>query len=168
MFASLAFALGAMTVGACSMRPATRTVSVRALRQAPVVTPSDYRHAILSDTTAIDDLHWPLGERLGLLQVRNQAEWRRLTAVAPELGSPPDFERGMVIGLLSRAGVPLNDCWPIDLDVVRVHGGAGLVSGRFCPGTYFPDGTAYLETAYVEGLVTVLIVDINGVRFYPE
>ena len=35
-------------------------------------------------------------------------------------------------------------------------------------GSFLPDGTTFLEAAQYDGLAAVLIVDVNGTRFYPE
>jgi hypothetical protein len=49
-----------------------------------------------------------------------------------------------------------------------VTDGGGLVNATFAAGSYLPDGTGYAETAYVDGLYAVLVVDVNGTSFYPE
>lgn len=163
-----AAAFGAAVLSACSAPPAARTVSVRSLELAQRATTASAGRAIISDDTAVAELIAPLGPRLGLLRVRTPAEWRRLTRSCKGLGPEPDFSRGMVVGVVSRVGVPLNETWPIHLNTIRLCDRAGYVQARFESGTYLPNGATFIDTAYCEGLDAVLIVDINGVRFYPE
>jgi hypothetical protein len=155
-------------VAACSIQPAHRRVTIDALEMAPRLCPKSPHRAIVSDRRALDELCYPLAGRLGLLQVHSPDGWSRLLRVAPRLGPCPDFSRGMVVGLVSWAGLPLDGEWPVALEGVRCYHGAGLVTARFQSGSYLPDGTTYLEAAFVEELEAVLILDVNGVRFYPK
>jgi len=129
---------------------------------------ADNRRAILSDATHLDRLARPLCERLSLLEIRSAADWEQLRRRAPELGPAPDFRRGAVFGLASHAGLPLSDTWPIAIEAVRTHDGAGFAIARFHGGSFLPDGTCYLELVQAEGLRTVLMVEVNGVRFFPQ
>ena len=124
--------------------------------------------AIVSDVAGIGELSRPLGRRLSLIEIHNASEWDALRRHAPELGPAPDFSRGTVFGLASHAGVPLDGDWPIRLDLVRVYDGAGFAVASFAGGSYLPDGTSYLEAVQVENLDTVLMVEVNGTRFYPQ
>jgi hypothetical protein len=153
---------------ACSMHRVPQTVTVRALETAPTTPPYETRRAIVAESSSLHDLCSPLGGRLGLIQVRSTRDWTRLTQVVPQLGPCPDFSRGMIIGLASWTGLPVNGEWPICLESVRLHQGAGLVGARFHSGSYLPDSTTYIETAFVENLDAVLILDVNGVRFFPD
>ncbi len=74
----------------------------------------------------------------------------------------------MLVGIACWAGTPIDGGWPIQLETVRVQSGGGLLNAKFNGGSYLPDGTARLETDYVKGLATVLVVDIDGTSFYPE
>ena len=152
----------------CSTARPTRQVRARDLETATTVEPRIARRAVVSDLTPIQDLYHPLGQRLGLIQIRNERQWRRLARVAPGLGPAPDFSHGMVVGITSNAGLPLDGSWPVTLDDVRVLDGAGLLAADFAGGSFLADTSTYLETAYIEGLAAVLIVDVNGVRFYPQ
>lgn len=143
-------------------------ITMDTLENAPPVATTAVQHAVIADPTALRELCTPLGPRLGLIQVRSVAEWTRLTRLAPHLGPPPDFRTGMLIGLASWAGTPLDGRWPVHINKVRVHDGAGLVTGAFEGGSYLPDGTAVMETAHVQGLAAVLAVDLNGTTFYPR
>ncbi|MCH8970424.1 MAG: hypothetical protein IIA66_15065 [Planctomycetes bacterium] len=49
---------------------------------------------------------------------------------------------------------------------MRMVDSAGLLVSHFHSGCYLPDTTAYLESAYVEGLSALLVVDVDDVRFY--
>jgi hypothetical protein len=153
---------------ACDARNRSRAVTVTTLENASPVRPTMKRRAIVSDAARLREFAFPLGRRISLIQIRNSREWESLRRHAPELGPPPDFQRGAVFGLASSAGVPLEGTWPIRLEAVRVHEGAGFAVGSFNGGSYLPDGTTYLETAQVEGLNSVLMVEVNGTRFYPQ
>ena len=144
------------------------TVTVRSLEAAPNARLQETRRAIVTESTDLHELCSPLGGRLGLIQVRSARDWSRLTRVAPQLGPCPDFGRGMIIGIASWTGLPVDGEWPLSLESVRLLQGAGLVAAHFHSGSYLPDGTPYVETAFVENLDAVLILDVNGVRFFPD
>ncbi len=159
---------GLVALSACGARPHRQAISVRALETAAAVEPVTVRRAIVSDMREFDAFYHRLGGRLGLFQIRTAEQWEALRRHAPELGPAPDLSRGIVIGLASLAGLPLDGSWPIHLKTVRVHDGAGLAIARFQGGSFLPDGTTYLEAAQFDGLAAVLIVEVNGTRFYPE
>ena len=166
--ALLACATALLALLACSMHRVPQTVTVHSLETAPSMRPRETRRAIVAESTSLHDLCSPLGGRLGLIQVRSARDWSRLARVVPQLGPCPDFSRGMIVGLASWTGLPVDGEWPICLESVRLRHGAGLVAARFHSGSYLPDGTTYVETAFVENLNAVLILDVNGVRFYPD
>jgi hypothetical protein len=159
---------GAALLSACGTYTRARVVSVPALEAASPIEPSRVRRAIVSDTSQIRTLYCPLGQRLGLVRIRSTEEWELLRRCAPELGPAPDFKEGIVVGLASHAGLPLDGTWPIHVQSARIRDGAGLATGRFVGGSFLPDGTTYLETAQFNGLASVLIVEVNGTRFYPD
>lgn len=160
---------GMCLLGSASCSRATRTVSVGVaeLEGAAAVAPENRARAIVNDPAALGASYQPLGKRMGLVQVRSCRQWDALRAAASELGPCPDLSQGIAIAIVSRAGIPIDGEWPISLDDVRVSQGAGLVRADFHAGTYLPDGTTYLEIAQVPGLSDVLMVDIDGVRFFP-
>jgi hypothetical protein len=164
----LALLSGLGGLSACGTHRRPLVVSVDALEHAPVLEPHATRRAIVSDPAQLDGLYYPLGRRLGLFQIGTAEQWETLRRQAPELGPAPDFDAGIVVGLASHAGLPLDGTWPIHLQSVRVHQGAGLAIGCFPGGSFLPDGSTYLETAQFDGLAAVLIVEVNGTRFYPE
>ena len=165
----VALALLALPFVSCASKlRAVAAVSIEALESAPPISPITTERSIVTDAEALRPLSIDLGPRLNLVQVRNPNDWQRLREVAPEIGDCPNLERGALVGILCRTGTPLDGDWPIDLDAVRVADSAGFVCASFHGGTYLPDGVAYLETAYIEGLSSVLMVDVNGVRFYTE
>jgi hypothetical protein len=157
-----------LTLSACHLRTGPRTVGLAELENAPPAVTSSAQRVVVSDPQALRSMCTSLGPRLGLLQVHSREEWTRLTAVAPQLGPCPDLSRGIVVGIVSWAGTPVDGQWPIHIESVRVHEGAGLVEAGFHGGSYLPDGTAYLETAHVKGMSTVLIVDVNSTSFFPQ
>lgn len=164
----LIIASGLASLSSCSTQPRSQAVSIHTLENAATVQPGATRRAIVSHAPELGSFYYPLDSRLGLFQIRNAEQWNTLRRCAPELGRCPDLKRGIVIGLASRAGLPLNGTWPIRLETTRVHDGAGLVTAQFNGGSFLPDGTTYVEAAQYDNLRAVLIVEVNGVRFYPE
>ena len=159
---------GLTTLTSCNTQPGPRAVTVQSLEIAPVEPPARIRRAVLSDWTELKPLYFPLGRRLGMFQIRNSRDWERLRAAAPVLGPPPDFNSGIVVALASHAGMPVDGAWPIHLDSIRIHNGAGFACGSFSGGSYLPNGVTYVETAQYDGLACVVMVEIDGTRFYPE
>lgn len=123
---------------------------------------------VVADAEALRFLCTPLGPRLGLVEIHSPRQWEFLAQVAPQIGRCPDLRAGTLVGIACWAGTPVDGRWPVQLEAVQVHQGAGLLKARFRGGNYLPDGTARLETAYVEGLRAVLVVDVNGTDFYPN
>lgn len=155
-------------LAACRSPATSRTLTLTDLENAPPAHAVLLERAVVSDAHELKKLCTQLGVRLGLIEVRSPRDWQRLAGIAPGVGRCPNLRHGMVVGIASWAGLPANGRWPIHLDGVNVRDGAGLVKATFEPGTYLPDGTTYLETAYVEGLRAVLAVDVNGTTFYPD
>lgn len=154
-------------VSACSAVPHERVVSVQQLERASPCTESALGRALVSDPRRLAGMMSVLSPRLAVVQACSDAEWRLLQATAPELAGRPDFSRGMVIGVLTAAGSSLDGRWPIRIESVRVFDEAGYVCATFEGGSYLPDGVAYVEAAYVPGLKAVVMLDVNGVRYYP-
>lgn len=163
--AAIVLLMTVVVVSGCHPGGNGRTVSLPELESAAVRLPQQTRQVVLRDPDALGELYIELAPRLGVVACRTRAEWDRLAAVAPDLGPAPDFSRGSVIALVSRAGSPVNGRWPIHVKYVRLHDGAGLLVGGFEAGSYLPDGAAYLELAYVQGLEAILVVDVNGLRY---
>jgi len=116
---------------------------------------------------AVRELCTPLGSRLGLLQIRSPGEWERLASAVPAIGQPPDLRRGMLVGLVCWAGTPADGHWPVRIDAIRACGGDGIVEASFLGGSYLPDGTGFIETAYADGVHRVLAIEVDGVVFRP-
>lgn len=152
---------------ACRFLLPPQRIALSDLEAAPPCPPAQRQQALVADVARLRPLCTPLGRRLALIQIRTLRDWDRLRESVPGLGPCPDLNRGSVVGLVSLAGTPLDGGWPVSLETVQVYDGGGLVRARFYGGTYWPDGTAYLETGYVPGLYAVLAVDINGTAFYP-
>ncbi len=164
----LGLTLGATLLLGCQPNATPRTITVAALEGAPPARTTAQKKLVVPDTAALQRVCYPLGPRLGLLQVRSAKEWELVSRAVPQIGPCPDLARGALVGLACWTGTPVDGTWPVSLATVRVCEGAGLLEGDFHPGTYLPDGTAYLETAYVPGLRSVLIVDVSGTTFYPD
>jgi hypothetical protein len=153
--------------GGC-LAPHVTTVQLSDLESAPPARCASTRRVRVTDPASLRAMCTPLGPRLGLIQIRSRPEWQRLSLAVDHLGPCPNLADGIVVGLACWAGEPLNQSWPVAIDAVRVHRGAGLVEAEFRGGCYLPDESSFLETAHVQGLRAVLAVDINGTSFYPE
>lgn len=127
----------------------------------------DEPQRLVLNTGKLQGLAQPLGARLALLELRDEAAWQALCEAAGHDLPAPDFSRGAAVGVVSLVGQPVDGEWPLGLDAVRVMDGAGLVVTHFKGGTYLPDGSACAEVAFVPGLEKVLVLDISGARFYP-
>lgn len=151
----------------CSSPGVLHRVSEPRLEAAPQADTRGLGRAVVTNVAPLERLYQPLGQRMGLCQVRTPADWDALRRAIPILGRSPDLSRGMAIAVVSRVGSPLSGEWPVSVESVRVVEGGGYVCANFEGGTYLPDGVSYVELAYVGGLTDVLMVDVNGVRFYP-
>ncbi|MBW7905236.1 MAG: hypothetical protein LC135_05650 [Phycisphaerae bacterium] len=159
--------VGALTLASCAA-PAWRTVRSEDLDAAPEAAASQVWHVRLSDPARIVSQSKPLSRRMALIQLRTRADWQALAEAAPQLGPCPDLGRGLVVGVMFFGGTPLGGDWPLELCAVRVFNGAGLVEAHFTGGSFLADGAGYLHLVQVEGLRAVLIVDVDGTRFYPR
>jgi hypothetical protein len=164
----LASAVIVAFLAGCQATPATVWVSLSELESAPRTPCAQRQRLVATDPDALRTVATPLGDRLGLLQVRSATQWQQLQAAVPDVGPCPDLSSGSMIGLICWAGTPLTGRWPIHIDAVRVHRGAGMLEGSFQGGSYLPDGSACIETAYVPRLRSVLAVDVGGTTFYPD
>jgi hypothetical protein len=153
---------------ACSAPALRPAVSLSTLERAPAVEPTGVERWAIVDAAALDAVCKPLSRRMALIELRTAADWRRFERAVGLPLIPPDFARGAVVGVVSRAGQPLSGDWPVTLEQVRACDGAGWLTAHFAPGNYLPDGTAFAETAWVEGVAAVLAVEVNGERFYPD
>jgi hypothetical protein len=157
----------ALTLASCAA-PAWRTVRSEDLDTAPEAAASQVWHVRLTDPARIVSQSRPLSRRMALVQVRTCADWRALAQAAPQLGPCPELGRGMVVGLVYFGGTPLDGDWPLELSAVRVFNGAGLVETHFTGGSFLAVGAGFVHLAQVDGLRAVLIVDVDGTRFYPR
>ena len=152
----------------CAVAPRTQVITLEALQSAPSQPVPDPHRVVVRDTETLRDLCTPLGPRMGLLEIRNRTEWERLAMIAPDVGPCPDLQEGTQLGLACWAGTPIDGQWPVTFDTVRLYEGGGLVTASFSGGSFLPDGTSWLETGYVQGLRSVLVVNVDGASFYPE
>lgn len=145
-----------------------RTVRMQALETAPPTDFLETHRIVLGELNSLADLYRPLCPRLGVIQIARERDWQRLARAAPRLGPCPDFSQGAVIGIVSRAGTPLDGAWPVDLTSVRVTDGAGYLEASFRAGTYLADGVACVTLAHCRGLDRVLMADVNGLRYFTD
>ncbi len=157
-----------MTGLACSAPGPARVVSAVELSEAARAATLPAGRSVVTDVSRLQPLLTRVAPELGVIQVRTPADWELLRSVAPALGPPPALEHGMVVGLVSLLGRPLGVDFPIEIHAVRVLDRAGCVSGTLTPGTFFPDALAFVDTAYVPDLHAVVMMEVNGIRYYPE
>lgn len=160
--------ISAMLVGGCAVRSHS-VITPDELDAAVPRLPIDVRRGLLADPDRVRDLMTHLGSRMALIQVHAREQWDRLSAACGGLGVCPDLSRGDVFAVASLIGTPTDgDEWPVALEEVRAVRGAALLTASFAGGSYLPDGATYVCIAHVPDVRSVLIVEVNGVRFYPE
>ncbi len=160
--------IAVVVLPACNSPSIVRTVTLDALENAPPVAPDNPQRVVVADSSRLLGLCTALGPRLGLVQVRSRAQWLQLRQAAPDIGTCPDLGTGALVGLACWVGTPVDGHWPVTINDVLLHKGAGLLRGEYHGGNFLPDGVTYLEIAHVTGLNTVLAVDVSGSMFYPE
>lgn len=164
----IAFYAAAVALAAlwgCSSRPAIR---MQALEGAPLAEMIRKRHVLVGDLELLGEIYRPLCPRLGIIQVTTEQDWNRLGRAIPDLGPCPDLRRGAVVGIVSRAGTPLDGRWPIEITEARVIGGAGYIAAEFRPGTYLADDLGYATLSQCGNVAVVLMVDVNGIRYFTD
>ncbi len=137
---------------------------------ASAVTPANVAlvplHGIwLPDPAALAAQAQTLSPRLSVLQIRDRRTWSAVAAAIPAAAAEPDFTHGCVVGLISRAGRPLNGNAPLALSEVVDFGDVACLSGQFRGGSFLPDGSAYLALAWAETRSPLLSADIDGQVF---
>ena len=147
---------------------AQSTIRMQTLENAPLAELMESRRIVAGELDSLGDLYRPLCARLGLVQITSRKDWERFRRVAPGLGPCPDLSRGAVIGVVSRAGTPLDGGWPIEILEARIVNGAGYLCAEFRSGTYLADGVACVALAQCRGLSTVLMADVNGLRYFTD
>lgn len=157
-----------LATSGCACRTVSREIDFRDLLDAQPHRPQGAARFVISDPTALGPLYSPLGKRMGLVQVRDEAEWEQLRLAVPQIGECPDLRGGIVAGLVCPAGTSLSGQWPFAWDAIRVYRGAGLIEAEFNGGSYLPDSTTYLEAVQVEGLSAVLVVAVDGIHYLPQ
>lgn len=159
----------ALPLSACSAPPRRTAITLEQIETAPAMIPASPRRFLIADPTPLRRLIQPLGRRIGLLEIRTPAEWSLLQHAAPDVGDCPDLADGVFVGLVSEIGEPLDrNAWPLSIDSIQCAGGAALLSAAFHTGSYLPDGAMYVTAISATDVAAVVIVEINGVRLYPE
>lgn len=161
-------ALVVAPLSACSALPRSRVVSLHSLESAPPAAHLASSRWLVADPSALARVRTPIGTRLDLIVVRCERDRQALRRALGTDIPPMDFSQGILVGVASRAGLPLSGGWPLHITALRIFDGAGLLSATFDSGTYLPCGAAMLEAAFVPGLSDVLALEINGERFYPQ
>lgn len=157
--------LALTSIGGCAAR---QTIRMQTLETAP---PADFIASysiVLGELDSLGDLYRPLCPRLGVIQITRETDWEMIRRAAPGLGPCPDLSQGAIVGIVSRAGTPLDGAWPIDITEARATQGAGYVCAEFRGGTYLSDGLACVTLAQCRGLDRLLMADINGLRYFTD
>lgn len=158
---------GLLALSACSAPGVTRTIQLQSLERGASAEITPLGHAILSDPDQLAFARQPLGRRMAVYQIRSAAEFAKLQAIAPNLTDCPDFTRGIAVAVASEIGTPLHGHWPVTLESARMVDGAGLIRARFEGGNYLLDAATYVDVVYITGVTDVLVVEINGIRYFP-
>ncbi|RMF79053.1 MAG: hypothetical protein D6744_09465 [Planctomycetota bacterium] len=163
-----ALAAALLQISACTLSTPVRTIRLSDLESAPLAPMQRLGHAVVGTSPQVDDMYTPLAPRLGFVRAQTPQDWLALSEAARLHAAPSEYRNGTIIGVVSRSGRPLDGGWPIRIEQVRVTEGAALVTARFESGSYLPDGVSYADLVYVDEPVTVLALEINDVRYYPE
>lgn len=127
---------------------------------------SGTQRVFVSDPDALQSLTAPLNARAALLEVRNLKEWRMLERATTKLGPPPDFHRGIVLGIVADLGTPLRAEWPISIDAVRPLGLDAMLCTSLRADSYLPDGAMFVEFVHIPGLRgRVRVVELDNERY---
>jgi len=160
--------LAAVAFAGCQGRgvhPGTRSTP---LAGGPRVVPQRLHRAVLGDPAGLAPLYRPLSARLGVLTVRDDADWRILAAAIPTLGPCPDLAGGAVIGLATEAGTPVDGAWPLQVTGAHLVGRAAVLEAGLQGGAYLPNGIICIETVYVPGARQIVAIDLDGWRQYLD
>lgn len=159
---------GLLALSACRVPQQVHLISLPTLEQAPAVELIPIGQAVLGDPVQLAAAYTPLSSRMGVYQIRTQDDWHALTRLAPQLGPCPPLDGGLVVAFASRIGTPLRHDWPVRIERARVVAGGVLVEAHFNGGNFLPDGTTYIDAAYISGGRDLLAVEVNGVSFVPD
>lgn len=154
--------------GGCTAARPVHVVPLARLEAAEPAETGAAQRIVVSNPEALRDVIYPLGKRCGLIAIRGAADWMRLREAAPELQVGDETARGTLIGVALWAGTPLDGRWPVRAVTIRTSDGGALAEYTLAGGTYRPDGVTYLDVVFVPSAKAVLVVDINGVRFYLD
>lgn len=156
----------ATTIPSCTTGAAPGRIRPEALEISAEAPLNERIRAIVCDPDRVAPLLLSISDRIAYLEIRTDREWEALAAGCSDIGPRPDFSSGVFLAVVSRIGQPVDGAWPCRLESVRVQSGFGLVSASLHAGTYLPDGMACLEGVFVAGLRRVVMVDLNGERYF--
>lgn len=157
----------ALLVFACSAPPRVVTIHLADLEAGRDAEWTCIGRFVVGDRETLETISRPICDNLRLVQVRSDADWRRLVEAIPALGNRK-WDGRPVFGVCSEFGTPLNGVWPLMVTGLRRHDGAGWLSTELAVGTFLPDRMLLAELVACEGVSAVLVVEVNGVRYYPE
>ncbi len=121
------------------------------------------------DTAALPaDAIFPLSDRFDFVIIRHPRQWTQLLkAVDLSTEAPiPDFNNGVLVGLIARIGQTRSDRWPILVRSVRQRGRVAFLNAEFREGFYRPLSVPpYLHLVHVRGVDTFLGVKLNQMMY---
>lgn len=145
-----------------------RAISLSALERAPSATINENHRFVIEDSDALRGLYRPIGKRAGFIEIRTQAQWDQFRRACPSCPSTVDWHRCTILALATWVGEPMDGRFPLKLAGIRTVDGAAMVSYTIAGGNYRPDGATYVDIAYADGVDSVVLVEVNGVRFYTQ
>ncbi len=154
----------------CVAPPSEVTVE-RLERARPVAAPWHCQVRVPSPDALTRNITRRLCDEFSLIEIHDQDEFESFCA---EVGFRPrgdtvDLRDGMLVGVVASVGESMVPEWPVSIDMIRVHGGAGLIKARFHPGVYHPiDAPPYCYLAFIPGLQRVMMVEINRRTFLAQ
>lgn len=158
--------LALLTMFACSAPSRRVEIHLGDLEAGPAAALTTLGRHVVADPRALDAVAVRLCDGLSLVTIRSRSEWDALRRAVPGIAGR-EWQGRTVFGLCATLGTPLSGEWPVHVTGLRRHLGAGLLESRFASGTYLPDGATFAELVACDDVSTVLVVEVDGVRYYP-
>ncbi|MBN1344320.1 MAG: hypothetical protein JXQ73_16655 [Phycisphaerae bacterium] len=146
--------------------PSTIRIDPASLASAPAIHPdAQWRVRIPIGTTPPADHICHLCDQYAVIEIRSPETWRAFcnqTGLNCPEGAP-DFDDGIIVGLVAGVGEPADGAWPTAISEVRLQDdGAAWLRSQFRTGLYRPLLVdAYCNLIYTKGLKKVILVEIN-------
>ncbi len=109
-----------------------------------------------------------LSDRFDFVVISRPEQWAQFLRAASLTDRPttPDFNDGVVVGLIAHVGQMRDDRWPILVSTVRQRGRIAFVNGEFHEGFYRPLAVPpYAHLVHVRGVDRFLGVKLNQLLY---